>query len=32
MSYIPAMNVVLFALPCVVALVFAALTIRQEMR
>jgi hypothetical protein len=32
MSYIRAMNVVLFALPLVVALAFAALTIRREMR
>jgi hypothetical protein len=32
MPYIPAMNAVLFALPFVVALAFAALTIRQEMR
>lgn len=32
MSYIPAMNTVLFALPFVVALVFAALTYHQEMR
>jgi hypothetical protein len=32
MSYIRAMNAVLFALPFVVALAFAALTIRQEMR
>jgi hypothetical protein len=31
-SYIRAMNVVLFALPFVVALAFAALMIRQEMR
>ena len=32
MSEIRAMNAVLFALPFVVALAFAALTIRQEMR
>jgi hypothetical protein len=32
MSYISAMNTVLFALPFVVALAFAALTFRQEMR
>jgi hypothetical protein len=32
MSYIRAMNAALFALPFVVALVFAALTLRQEMR
>jgi hypothetical protein len=32
MPYIRAMSAVLFALPCVVALVFAALAIRQEMR
>jgi hypothetical protein len=32
MSYIRAMNVVLFALPFVVALAFAALTFREEMR
>jgi len=32
MSYIHAMSDVLFALPFVVALAFAALTIRQEMR
>jgi hypothetical protein len=32
MSYIRAMNAVIFALPFVVALAFVALAIRQEMR
>jgi hypothetical protein len=32
MCYIWAVNVVLFALPFVVALVFAALTLRKELR
>ena len=32
MSYISAMNAILFALPFVVALAFAALTFHQEMR
>ena len=32
MTHIRAMNIVLFALPFVVALAFAALTFRQEMR
>jgi hypothetical protein len=32
MSYIRAMNAVIFALPFVVALAFAALTLHQEMR
>jgi hypothetical protein len=32
LCYIQAMNIVLFAVPFVVALTFAALTFRQEMR
>jgi hypothetical protein len=32
MTYIPAMSVVLFALPFVVALAFAGLMFHQEMR